>query len=117
MWATAGDGTQIPISIVYRKDREGAGPALLYGYGSYEISIDPSFSSLRLSLFDRGFAFAIAHIRGGGDMGRLWYEHGKFGEKKNTFTDFIACAEHLIAKGYTEASAAGNARRQRRRAC
>jgi oligopeptidase B len=101
LWATAEDGTQIPISIVYRKDREGAGPTLLYGYGSYEISIDPTFSSLRLSLLDRGFAFAIAHIRGGGDMGRLWYEHGKFNEKMNTFTDFIACAEHLVDNGYT----------------
>lgn len=107
LWATADDGTRIPISIVSRKDREGVGPALLYGYGSYEISIDPSFSSLRLSLLDRGFAFAIAHIRGGGDMGRLWYEHGKFAEKKNTFNDFIACAEHLISEGITEAKQLG----------
>lgn len=104
VWATAQDGTQVPISIVYRKDRgKNGGPTLLYGYGSYEISIDPTFSSLRLSLLDRGFAFAIAHIRGGGDLGRLWYEHGKFLEKKNTFTDFIACAEKLIADKYTTA--------------
>ena len=102
LWATAEDGTQVPMSLVYRKDRkQGAGPALLYGYGSYEISIDPSFSSARVSLLDRGFVFAIAHIRGGGDMGRLWYEHGKFLEKKNTFTDFIACANKLIEDGYT----------------
>ncbi len=103
LWAEASDGTKIPISLVYRRDRPtGPGPALLYGYGSYEISMDPSFSSLRLSLLDRGFMFAIAHIRGGGDMGRLWYEHGKFFEKKNTFTDFIACAEHLIEQRYTD---------------
>lgn len=102
LWATAVDGTKIPISIVYRVDRgRNAGSTLLYGYGSYEISIDPYFSSLRLSLLDRGFAFAIAHVRGGGDLGRLWYENGKFLKKKNTFTDFIACAEHLIAEGFT----------------
>lgn len=101
-WATASDGTRVPISLVYRQDRESEpGPTLLYGYGSYEISIDPSFSSLRLSLLDRGFVFAIAHIRGGGDMGRSWYENGKFLTKKNTFTDFIASAEHLIERGYT----------------
>jgi oligopeptidase B len=102
LWATAVDGTKVPISIVYRADRgRNGGPALLYGYGSYEITVDPYFSSLRLSLLDRGFAFAIAHIRGGGDLGRLWYEDGKFLHKKNTFTDFIACAEHLIAEGFT----------------
>lgn len=102
LWATANDGTKVPISIVYRKDRgRNNGPALLYGYGSYEITVDPYFSSLRLSLLDRGFAFAIAHVRGGGDLGRLWYEDGKFLHKKNTFTDFIACAEHLISEGFT----------------
>lgn len=102
LWATASDGTKVPISIVYRNDRgRNGGPAVLYGYGSYEISIDPGFSSLRLSLLDRGFAFAIAHIRGGGDLGRLWYEDGKFLKKKNTFTDFIACGEHLISEGFT----------------
>jgi oligopeptidase B len=102
VWATAADGTKVPVSLVYRKDRpEEPGPALLYGYGSYEISIDPTFSSLRLSLLDRGFVFAIAHIRGGGDLGRAWYENGKFLHKKNTFTDFVTCAEHLVEKGYT----------------
>ncbi|XP_057526456.1 uncharacterized protein LOC130805689 isoform X1 [Amaranthus tricolor] len=98
-WATASDGTQIPLSIVYRKDLvklDGSDPLLLYGYGSYEICIDPSFKASRLSLLDRGFIFVIAHIRGGGDMGRKWYENGKFLKKLNTFTDFIACAEYLI---------------------
>jgi oligopeptidase B len=101
-WAQAPDGTKVPISLVYRNDRpRDGGPALLYGYGSYEISVDPYFSSIRLSLLDRGFVFAIAHIRGGGDLGRLWYEHGKFLQKRNTFTDFVAAAEHLIKEGYT----------------
>jgi oligopeptidase B len=101
-WAEAPDGTRVPISMVYRSDRpREAGPAVLYGYGSYEISIDPYFSSLRLSLLDRGFLFAIAHVRGGGDLGRLWYEDGKFLHKRNTFTDFVATAEHLVAQGYT----------------
>ncbi len=106
-WATAVDGTEVPISLVYRTDGvagPGAGrpsPCLLYGYGSYEVSIDPTFSSLRLSLLDRGFVFAIAHIRGGGEMGRAWYEDGKFSAKPNTFTDFVACARTLIAEGWT----------------
>jgi oligopeptidase B len=106
-WATALDGTEVPISLVYRPDRvagPGTGqpaPCLLYGYGSYEVSIDPTFSSLRLSLLDRGFVFAIAHIRGGGEMGRAWYEDGKFAAKPNTFTDFVACARTLIAEGWT----------------
>ncbi|XP_020210587.1 uncharacterized protein LOC109795478 [Cajanus cajan] len=98
-WAHASDGTLIPISIVYRKDLvklDGSDPLLLYGYGSYEVCIDPSFKSGRLSLLDRGFIYAIAHIRGGGEMGRQWYENGKLLKKKNTFTDFIACAEYLI---------------------
>ena len=98
-WANASDGTQIPLSIVYRKDLvklDGSDPLLLYGYGSYEICIDPSFKASRLSLLDRGFIFAIAHIRGGGEMGRQWYENGKLLKKRNTFTDFIACAEYLI---------------------
>ncbi|KAL3830663.1 hypothetical protein ACJIZ3_019465 [Penstemon smallii] len=102
-WATAEDGTQIPISIVYRKDivkLDGSDPLLLYGYGSYEVCIDPFFKPSRLSLLDRGFIFAIAHIRGGGEMGRQWYENGKLLKKKNTFTDFIASAEYLIAKKY-----------------
>ncbi|MGN6682366.1 MAG: S9 family peptidase [Streptosporangiaceae bacterium] len=104
-WATAEDGTQIPISIVRRKDApsDGSAPFLLYGYGSYEHSIDPSFSIPRLSLLDRGFGYAIAHIRGGGEMGRHWYDNGKLLSKKNTFTDFVACARHLAAGGWTSA--------------
>jgi oligopeptidase B len=100
-WATAPDGTTVPLSLVYRKDRAAGGPALLYGYGSYEASMDPGFSSIRLSLLDRGFVFAIAHIRGGGEMGRRWYLDGKLLQKRNTFTDFIAAAEHLVAEGWT----------------
>lgn len=101
--ATSHDGTQVPISLVYRRgfERNGQAPLYLYGYGSYGIVTDPAFSSERLSLLDRGYAFAIAHIRGSGDLGRLWYEDGKLGHKKNTFLDFIACAEHLIANHYT----------------
>src|SRR5262245_66307097 len=76
---------------------------VLYGYGSYEASIDPSFSIPRLSLLDRGFGYAIAHVRGGGEMGRQWYEDGKVLHKANTFTDFVACAEHLVAQGWTSA--------------
>ncbi|MDQ1373992.1 MAG: oligopeptidase, partial [Actinomycetota bacterium] len=104
LWATAQDGTRVPMSVVYRRDRAAGGPALLYGYGSYESSMDPGFSSIRLSLLDRGFVFAIAHIRGGGEMGRRWYLDGKFLAKRNTFTDFIACAEHLVAEGWTTAT-------------
>lgn len=101
--ATAPDGTQVPMSIVYKKDlkRDGNNPALLYGYGSYGATIDAFFTSARLSLLDRGFVFAIGHIRGGSDMGREWYENGRVLNKKNSFTDFIACAEHLIGTGYT----------------
>lgn len=102
-WATANDGTRIPISLVYRKDLVEPGvpaPTLLYGYGSYEHSIDPSFSIPRLSLLDRGMIFAVAHVRGGGELGRLWYEDGKKHHKRNSFTDFVACAECLI-DGYT----------------
>ncbi|WP_326645565.1 S9 family peptidase [Streptosporangium sp. NBC_01755] len=102
-WATASDGTRVPISIVMRKGTERPAPAVLYGYGSYEISIDPSFSIARLSLLDRGFVFAMAHVRGGGEMGRHWYEDGKFQKKKNTFTDFVAAAEHLSAAGWSSA--------------
>jgi oligopeptidase B len=101
---TADDGTKVPISIVYRKDKytaDGKNPLLLYGYGSYGHSMDPYFSISRLSLLDRGFVFAIAHIRGGQEMGRQWYEDGKFLKKINTFTDFIACGKHLIDKKYT----------------
>ncbi len=103
LWATATDGTRIPISLVHRNDvpLDGSAPAMLYGYGSYEISIEPSFSSLRLSLLDRGFVYAIAHIRGGGEMGRAWYEDGRLANKMHTFTDFIAAAETLIDAGYT----------------
>ncbi len=103
LYATASDGSSVPISLVYRKGlkKDGSNPLLLYGYGSYGISTDASFSSVRLSLLDRGFVYAIAHIRGGQEMGRLWYEDGKFFKKKNTFTDFIACAEQLIESGFT----------------
>jgi oligopeptidase B len=104
-WATAPDGTRVPISVVAGKDtpRDGSAPCLLYGYGSYEHSIDPYFSIPRLSLLDRGFVFAIAHVRGGGEMGRAWYDNGKTLTKKNTFTDFVACAEHLVAQKWTSA--------------
>jgi oligopeptidase B len=103
LFATAKDGTKIPISIVYKKGfpKDGNGPLLLYAYGSYGISSDPYFSSIRLSLLNRGFAFAIAHIRGGQELGRYWYEDGKMQKKKNTFTDFIDCAEFLINEKYT----------------
>src|SRR6202042_1214764 len=102
-WAVATDGTRIPISLVLRKDtpRDGSAPCLLYGYGSYEISRDPAFSIPVLSLLDRGFVYAIAHVRGGGELGRAWYTDGKLLHKKNTFTDFIACAEHLERSGWT----------------
>ncbi len=101
--ATATDGTKVPISIVYRKGfkKDGTQPLLLYGYGSYGISIDAYFSSARLSLLDRGFAYAIAHIRGGQEMGRDWYEDGKFLKKKNTFTDFIDCGDFLVENKFT----------------
>ncbi|HLO14587.1 MAG TPA: S9 family peptidase, partial [Anaerolineales bacterium] len=101
--ATAPDGKQIPISIVYKKDlkKDSNNPTLLYGYGSYGSVIDADFNSNRLSLLDRGFVFAIGHIRGGSDLGRAWYESGKMLNKKNSFTDFIACAEHLIKEGFT----------------
>ncbi|ADD40761.1 S9 family peptidase [Stackebrandtia nassauensis] len=97
-WATAADGTRVPISIVHRKgvERDGNAPCLLYGYGSYEHSIDPYFSIARLSLVDRGVVFALAHVRGGGEMGRAWYDNGKMLSKKNSFTDFVDCAEHLV---------------------
>jgi oligopeptidase B len=101
--AQAADGTIVPVSILYRKGlkKDGANPLLLYGYGSYGLSIDASFASPRLSLVDRGFVFAIAHVRGGQEMGRRWYEDGKLLNKKNTFTDFIACAEFLISEKFT----------------
>jgi oligopeptidase B len=103
IYATAKDGTKVPISLVYKKGskRDGKTPLLLYAYGSYGSSTDASFSSNRLSLLDRGFTYAIAHIRGGQEMGRQWYEDGKLMKKKNTFTAFIACAEYLLQDKYT----------------
>lgn len=103
VFATAKDGTKVPMSIVYKKGftKDGNGPLLLYGYGSYGASMDATFSSVRLSLLNRGFAYAIANIRGGQEMGRYWYEDGKMMKKKNTFTDFIDCAEFLLANKYT----------------
>ena len=103
IFATAEDGTRVPISLVYKKDfeRNGSAPCLLYAYGSYGHSIDAGFSSARLSMLNRGFVFAIAHIRGGSDMGRSWYEDGKLLKKRNTFTDFIACGEFLVKENYT----------------
>ena len=105
VWAEAPDGALVPISLVCRREQEldGSAPCLLYGYGSYEITIDPAFSQTRLNLLERGFVFAIAHVRGGGEMGRPWYEQGRLMNKMNTFKDFIACAEKLIADGWTAA--------------
>ena len=105
LWATATDGTQVPVSLVYRKGftRDGSAPMLLYAYGSYGYSTDPSFRSTAISLLDRGFVFAIAHIRGGSEMGRQWYEDGKLLKKINTFTDFNDCARFLINEKYTSA--------------
>ncbi|MGB6243633.1 S9 family peptidase [Gordonia sp. (in: high G+C Gram-positive bacteria)] len=102
-WAVAGDGTRVPVSLVFRRDLDRSAPApmLLYGYGSYESCLDPGFSVSRLSLLDRGVVMAFAHIRGGGEMGRLWYENGKTLTKKNTFTDFVDVARHLIDTGWT----------------
>ncbi|MBA3489169.1 MAG: S9 family peptidase, partial [Longispora sp.] len=102
-WASAPDGTKVPISIMCRKGtpRDGSSPLSLYGYGSYEASMDPWFSIARLSLVDRGFVFAIAHVRGGGELGRHWYDNGKLLTKMNTFTDFIACAKHLTQTGWS----------------
>ncbi len=105
IWATAQDGTKIPMSMVYRKGVElnGKNPFLMYAYGSYGMTMEPYFSTTRLSLLDRGFIYAIAHIRGGEDMGRMWYENGKLLKKKNTFTDFIDCSKYVIAEKYTSA--------------
>jgi len=102
-WATATDGTKIPISIVHRRGlaHDGSAPMLLYGYGAYEISVDPTFSIARLSLLNRGVVFAIAHVRGGGEGGRQWYEDGKLTNKRNSFSDFVAAAEYLVAQGYS----------------
>jgi oligopeptidase B len=103
LWATAADGAQVPISFVARTEflTDQPIPIHLYGYGSYEISVDPYFSIARLSVLDRGIGFAIAHVRGGGEMGRSWYDNGKLRHKQNTFSDFIACAEHLVESGRT----------------
>jgi oligopeptidase B len=103
LMAKAADGTGVPISLVWRRDAKlrGPQPLLLYGYGSYGIPLDPAFSQTRVSLLDRGVIFAIAHIRGGGDLGRTWYEAGKMAKKETTFTDFIACAEALVERGLT----------------
>ena len=98
-WAVAPDGTKVPISVVHRVGLALPAPCVLYGYGAYEISIDPSFSHHRLSLLDRGAVFAIAHVRGGGELGRAWYEGGRMEHKANTFSDFIACAHHLTDVG------------------
>lgn len=106
VYATAPDGVKVPISLVYKKPfvRDGKAPALLYGYGAYGISMDPAFSSDRLSLLDRGFVYAIAHIRGGADLGKPWHEDGRILKKRNTFTDFIAAAEFLVTEKYTSPS-------------
>ena len=103
VWATAQDGTKVPISMVYRKElkKDGTNPLLQYAYGSYGATMEPYFSTTRLTLLDRGFIFAIAHIRGGEDLGRQWYEDGKLLKKKNTFTDFIDCSRFLIQEKYT----------------
>lgn len=102
-WAVAADGTRIPISLVYRADTplDGSAGCLLYGYGAYEISVAPSFSIARLSLLDRGYIYATAHVRGGGELGRAWYTGGRLEAKENSFTDFVACARHLVSAGYT----------------
>ncbi|MBV9822272.1 MAG: S9 family peptidase, partial [Actinobacteria bacterium] len=102
-WARAGDGTLVPLSVVRRADvaLDGDAPVVLYGYGAYEVSADPYFSIPRLSLLDRGVVFVIAHVRGGGELGRHWYDQGKMLAKRNTFTDFIAAAEHLVGLGWT----------------
>ena len=103
LWATSADGVRVPVSLVYRRGlvRDGMNPTLLNGYGAYEMPSDPMFDSARLSLLDRGFVYAIAHVRGGGEMGRDWYEDGKFLNKTNTFDDFIASAAELVSQGYT----------------
>jgi oligopeptidase B len=105
LFATAEDGVKVPISIVYRKGfkKDGNAPLMLYGYGSYGYSSDASFKTTRLSMLNRGFAFAIAHVRGGQELGRSWYEDGKLMKKKNTFTDFIAAGEYLVKQKFTSA--------------
>jgi oligopeptidase B len=104
LYARARDGVAVPISLVYRKSTpiDGTAPTLLYGYGSYGASMDPYFSAARLSLLERGFVYAIAHVRGGQELGRQWYEDGKLLKKKNTFTDFIDCADYLVAARFAD---------------
>jgi oligopeptidase B len=102
MWATAADGVRVPISLVHAKGLARPAPLLLYGYGAYESVVDPWFSPARISLLDRGVAYAIAHVRGGGEMGRLWHQTGRMAHKTNTFSDFVTAAEHLIENGLTE---------------
>ncbi|TFJ95108.1 membrane protein [Platysternon megacephalum] len=108
-WAVAQDGTRIPISLVYKKgiQPDASAPGIVYGYGSYEHAMDPRFSIARLSVLDRGVVWAIAHIRGGGEMGRAWYENGKELHKKNTFSDFVACAKHLVEHGWIDPQRVG----------
>ena len=103
LWATAADGARVPISIVAPRGqrRDGSAPCLLYGYGAYELNSEPTFSPARLNLLERGMSFAIAHVRGGGELGRHWYEEGRMEQKRNTFTDFVAAAEHLVDTGWT----------------
>ncbi len=105
IWVDGDDGTPVPVSLVHRRDvaLDGSAPCLLYGYGAYEISMDPWFSAARLSLLERGWVYAIAHVRGGGELGRHWYLDGKFGHKPNSFADFVACGRHLVDAGYTSA--------------
>jgi oligopeptidase B len=104
IWATAADGTKVPVSILCRRDHpmNGSAPGLLYGYGAYEISSDPAFSIPAINLVERGMLFAIAHVRGGGELGRPWYENGRMEHKPNTFGDFVAAAETLIADGWVK---------------
>jgi oligopeptidase B len=106
-WARSGDGTQVPVTIVCRRDtpRDGSAPAVLYGYGAYEACAEPRFSAARLSLLDRGFVYAIAHVRGGGELGRRWYTSGRLSAKPNSFADFAACARHLARAGWTSPGA------------
>ncbi|HEX6851074.1 MAG TPA: S9 family peptidase [Candidatus Polarisedimenticolaceae bacterium] len=110
VWAEAPDGVKVPVSIAYRKDlfrRDGSNPGFLYGYGSYGYPMSPTFSSNRVSLLDRGVVYAIAHVRGGGDLGKPWHDQGRMHRKMNTFTDFIACAEHLVRERYTASDRLG----------
>jgi oligopeptidase B len=119
IWATAADGTQVPIDVVLHADTplDGSAPGVLYGYGAYEASLPPWFSVARLSLLDRGWVWALAHPRGGGELGREWYLGGKLEAKQNTFGDMIACGEHLIAHGFVATRSAGDCAADRPAAC